>query len=360
MMLDTARAIGEKAAGAARLAEAIRGADRSRAAVTIIGAGLMGRQYLQASQALGIPHVRVCSRRPEPLAALCADGVETVAGGVEALACRPKPDELGIVATPTAMLVRAAERLSELGFRRLLIEKPVSLEADEIERLAGALEQRGVQAWCAFNRVAYPSFHEVRARIADEGGATSCVYTLTERIKPDWPQRFPAEELARWGIANSLHVVSMAHGLIGWPSRWNGSRAGAIPWHPTGVVFVGSGMSERGVPFAYQADWGSTGRWSVEAHTRVSSYRLCPLEQVFQRTSSAGDWTAVPVAAYAPHVKAGLAEQVAAALDDELRAQWPLVSLREAARLTRYGESIFGYDGGGGAHVDVGGHAGDR
>lgn len=345
MMLKTARSTNEMVVGsAARLAEAIRAANRCRAAVTMIGAGLMGRQYVQALQALSVRRIRVCARRPEPLAALRAEGVETVAGGVERLACRPEPEELGIVATPTALLVTATERLVALGFRRLLIEKPVSLYADEIERLAHALDRQGVQAWCALNRVAYPSFHEVRARIAEEGGATSCVYTFTERIKPDWPQRFPVEELARWGIANSLHVLSMAHGLIGWPLSWNASRAGAISWHPTGEVFVGSGMSEYGVPFAYQADWGSTGRWSVEVHTRLSSYRLCPLEQVLRRTSSTGDWMEVPVAAHAPQVKAGLVEEVAAALDDGLRSQWPLVSLHQAARLVRYGEAVFGYD----------------
>ena len=326
----------------ADLAALIGSADFTVGAATIVGIGTMGRQYLAALRALGVPQIRICSRSPEPLAAFQGTGIDTISGGIERLACAPGPDELGIIATPTASLAAAAERLASLGFRRLLIEKPVSLRSAEIDRLARRLEQDGVDAVCAYNRVAYPSCHEVRACAAREG-ITSCTYTVTERIKPDWPQRFPAEELARWGIANSLHVLSMAHGLIGLPAAWNGQRSGALPWHPSGAVFVGSGISERSIPFAYHADWGSTGRWSVEVHTRVASYRLCPLEEVFRKVSTTADWTPLPVAAFAPQVKAGIVEQVAAMLHENVRAALPLVSLREAAALTRFGEGVFGY-----------------
>jgi hypothetical protein len=106
---------------------------------------------------------------------------------------------------------------------------------------------------------------------------------------------------------------------------------------------VGSGVSERRVPFAYHADWGSTGRWSVELHTPAASYRLCPLERVFRRQTPLAEWMEVPLTVFAPQVKAGIAEQVAAALHGELRAVLPLVSLREAAALTRYAEELFGY-----------------
>lgn len=333
-----------KPVSSAELSAAIAETDFSQCAVTVVGYGTMGKHYVNALRALGVRAIRVCSRSAAPLEGLGAfEGIERIAGGVEHLACRPQPEELGIIATPTAHLITATRLLVSLGFRRLLIEKPVSLWSEEIARLAEDLDQQGVKACCAYNRLAYPSFHEVKARSADEGGITSCTYTFTEMIKPDWPQRFPAEELTRWGIANSLHVMSMAHGLIGLPSAWNAHRSGSLPWHPAGSVFVGSGVSDRGIPFAYHADWGSTGRWSVEVHTPLSSYRLCPLEQVLRRTSATGDWTQVPVTAFAPELKAGIAEQVAAMLNDELRAKIPLVSLPATASLTRYGEGLFGY-----------------
>lgn len=330
---------------AAELAAAVGRVAGGACAATVVGCGLMGKQYVAALRALGVRRIRVSSRSAGPLEELRgADrAVEVIAGGVEHLACRPQEGELGIIATPTALLAGAAERLASLGFRRLLIEKPVSLWSRRIEALADALERQGVEAVCAYNRVAYPSFHEARARARQEGGITSCHYTFTEMIRPDWPERFPAEELARWGVANSLHVIGMAHGLIGMPSAWTGHRARGLPWHPTGAVFVGSGVSVHGIPFSYHADWGSTGRWSVECHTAISSYRLCPLERLVRRTSALGEWEEIPLAAAAPAVKPGIIEQVAAMLSAEVRPHLPLVSLREAAGLARLGESIFGY-----------------
>lgn len=330
---------------AAELATAVARVAGSACAATVVGCGSMGKQYVEALRALGVRRIRISSRSAGPLEELhgTADGLETVAGGVERLECQPHQDELGIIATPTALLVGAAERLASLGFRRLLIEKPVSLWSHRIEQLADTLERQGVEAVCAYNRVAYPSFHEARARAFQEGGITSCSYTFTELIKPDWPERFPAEELARWGVANSLHVVGMAHGLIGMPSAWTGHRARALSWHPTGAVFVGSGVSTQGIPFSYHADWGSTGRWSIEFHTAVSSYQLCPLERLFRRTAALGEWEEIPLAVAAPEVKPGIVEQVAAMLSADVRPHLPLVSLRDAASLARLGESIFGY-----------------
>ena len=334
----------QQTSSADELARRIASADFTGCTATVVGIGTMGKHFVAALRALGVPRIRIVSRSPKPLESFSRiPGIETVSCGVERLMCQPEPRELGIIATPTALLGSAAERLAALGFHRLLVEKPVSLWTEDLERLAERFERDGLEAYCAYNRIAYPSLLEVRARAAQEGGITSCAYTFTEMIKPDWPQRFPAEELARWGIANSLHVMSMAHGLIGWPSTWTGHRSGSLPWHPAGAVFVGSGVSERGVPFSYHADWGSTGRWSVEVHTPVSSYRLCPLEKVFRRTAATADWVELPVAAFAVELKTGIAEEVAAVLNEDVRASVPLISLRAAAALTRYGEAVFGY-----------------
>ncbi len=334
-----------RAATGAQVVKAIRAQSWSSCAVTVIGYGVMGAHYVNALRALGVSQIRVCSLSSQPLEALRRSGkVRVISGGFETFEGRSQPDELAIIATPTDRLVKAAGHLAMLGFRRLLIEKPVSLRSRAIEELAQLLRQHGVDAACAYNRVAYPSFREVVARAAEEGGIRSCVYTFTEMVKLDWPQRFPPEELARWGIANSLHVIGMAHGLIGLPRHWNGYRTGGLPWHPAGGIFTGAGISECDIPFSYHADWQSTGRWSVEVHTAGASYRLCPLEQLFRRTSALADWEPVPLAACAPQVKAGLAEEVAAMLSPEIRLLIPLVSLEQAAALTRYAEVLFGYE----------------
>jgi hypothetical protein len=329
------------------LAEAIASTDFSRCAATVVGYGVMGQEYVKALQRLGVRAIRVCARSAARLEGLRqVTGIEAVAGGVEALAGlgRGPSEELGIVATPIESLLPVAKRLASLGVRRLLIEKPASLWSRAIAQAAAWFDHHGVDVMCAYNRVAYPSVQEARARAGHEGGITSCVYTFTEMVKPDWPQRFPVEELARWGIANSLHVMSLAHGLIGVPAAWQGMRRGGLSWHPSGSIFVGAGVSDRDIPFAYQADWTSTGRWSVEFHTRGASYRLCPLERVFQRRSALSEWEEVPVKTFAPDIKAGILEEVAAMLSPEVRAVVPLISLRRAELLTAYGEQVFGYE----------------
>ena len=330
--------------GSSELATAITRVDFSQASATVIGYGNMGRHHVRALRALGVGRVRVCSRSRGALEELqrLAD-VTILDGGVEQLSCVPKPGELGLIATPVSLSATAARALVTLGFRRLLIEKPVSLRSKEIESLASELDRQGVKASCAYNRAAYPSLVELRALAVRDGGITSCTYCCTEMVKPDWPQRFPAEELARWGIANSLHVVSMAHALIGRPASWNSCQAGSLPWHPTGAAFVGSGISDQGIPFACHADWTSPGRWALEVQTRQAAYRCCPLEKLERKTSPLGAWEEVEVTMFAPEIKPGFIEQAAAMLNDEIGALLPLISLREAARLTRYGEGLFGY-----------------
>jgi len=332
-----------RAVGAAELADAIRAGEYAHTPVTVVGYGTMGKQYVAALQTLGVEQIRVVTRSPAALGALRGTPVEPIAGGVEAFAGPARHGELGIVSTPTAMLIPATERLIGLGFRRLLIEKPVALYSQAINRLAARCDQEGVEAAVAYNRLAYPSAIEASARAAREGGVTSCTYGFTELIREDWVARFPADELARWGIANSAHPIGLAHGLIGLPARWAGERGGAMPWHPSGAVFVGSGVSVHGVPFAYHADWGSKSRWWVEIQTREAAYRLCPLERLFEKRSSMADWTEIPVPACHPQVKAGLAEEVAAMLDAGVRQVVKPVTLFHAAALTRFAESVFGY-----------------
>lgn len=326
------------------LANRIEATDFSGYAATVVGYGNMGRHYVQALDRLGVSRIRVCSRSPEPLEALrLVPNVTTASGGYREFREAPAPGEIAIVSAPTAELTNAARHFADLGFKRIMVEKPAALRSEEIRQLSQELTSLGVDAVCAYNRVTYPSVLEAKVRCDQEGGVTSCFYTFTEFIHSITNGNFSEDDLARWGIANSLHVMSLAHSVIGLPRSWQSHRSGGLPWHPTGSVFVGSGISELGVPFSYHADWGSTGRWSAEFHTQKSSYRLCPLEHLERRTVATGDWKPVSVSTWAADLKCGVAEQVAAVLSEEIRSMVPLVSLEQAAALTEYGENMFGY-----------------
>lgn len=320
-----------------QLAKRVRATSYQGARVTLIGCGAVGRQYLAALQALGVPAIRVCSR---------AKKLEvTHPGGYQQFREKSQPGEVAIIATPIADLLPAAVHFRELGFTRFLIEKPMALRSDVLDAFARECVDDAIEVTCAYNRVAYPSVIEARARVAQEGGITSCAYSFTELLDRIDLKAHAAETLQRWGIANSLHVMSMAHGLIGLPKEWSTYRTGGkiLPWHPDGARFVGAGVSQLGIPFSYHADWGSAGRWSVEVHTAVSSYRLCPLERLFHKTASLEEWKEISVSSVCPDIKPGFLEQLAAVLNPEIRTLVPLVDLQTTQSLMRFGEDIFGY-----------------
>lgn len=307
----------------------------SDAAVTLVGFGGMGREYFKTLKSLGVQNVRVVSRSAK-------EGV-TFSGGFESFRQTPRENESVILALPIPELIPAAEHFRELGFRRFLIEKPLSLYSGELERFLKNFSGAGIEAFVAYNRSAYPSLLEAASRAVREGGITSCQYTFTERIERV-PQTHFTEVLRRWGMANSSHVMSMAHRLIGLPQEWKSYRAGnAVHWHPAGSFFSGAGVTERGILFSYHADWSSTGRWSVEIHTAESSYLLCPMEKLFRRTVFNGPWEEINTATFDLELKAGFAEQTAAFLSPEVRKEVPLVSAAESLALSRYVENVFGY-----------------
>lgn len=331
----------------AEIAAQIRAADFSGAAVTVVGYGHMGREYLKALQALKVGQVRVCSRSEAPMQILKGEkNIECVAGGFSRLKTEADSSELAILSTPTADLIPAARYLRQLGFKKFLIEKPIALSSKEIEDFAAEFSTPagGVEVACAYNRAAYPPLLETEARVQKEGGITSATYTFTEFTSRIHAGDYPEPEMRRWGVANSLHVVSMAHRLIGLPKIWKCYQWGkAVEWHPAGSIFVGAGLSEKNIPFNYHADWGSMGRWSLEVHTAQASYRFCPLEKLFRKAQALAEWEEIPVDCLAPEVKTGFVEQVAAMLMPPLREKIGLVSLNETVRLTRFGEEIFGY-----------------
>ena len=157
-------------------------------------------------------------------------------------------------------------------------------------------------------------------------------------LKKDEPEVYH-----RWGISNSLHVISMAFELIGMPKDIQTYQHGKLDWHPTGSIFVGSGISDKEIPFSYNADWGSGGRWGIEVNTKENSYQLIPLEELYVCPKGSTIWNCVPFDSAFPDVKQGIAEEVAIMLDDQNQKKIELPTLEMAAKLIKFGEKIFGY-----------------
>ncbi|MFN0116726.1 MAG: hypothetical protein ACKVQC_00345 [Elusimicrobiota bacterium] len=310
--------------------------------VIIVGFGYMGKEYVKAAQSLGFGQITVYTRtKPKE----SPKGIKIVSGGFEKLPVSTNNKNLVIVAVSTDLLLLASEWIIKQGYKNILCEKPVSLWSTQIEELNKMVLHEKVSFYCAFNRIAFPSVIEARYQCDLLGGVTSCRYSFTELAKRLNLSLYSESEKKRWGIANSIHVLSLAHAVIGNPRTWNSVHGGALDWHPSGSYFIGSGISVDNIPFSFFSDWGSSDRWSVEFFTSGAAFRLCPLEKLYLKESSLVDWKECAVSVCDSNTKPGLLEQMAAILFPE-KCPIPLFQLDKLAQLVQFSENIFGYSEG--------------
>ena len=318
--------------------------DFSNKEVVIVGAGWMADQYCQALQAMGIHTVIVISRKEESARQCCAKyGYQPYHGGYQDVLPKLANTDLVIISTPVHELRPAADRAATLGYKNILVEKPASLYSEDLLIWEDELQGKDVRVRIAYNRLTYPNYIKLKEIVQSEGGVTSCRYTFTELVHTINFHNNRPDVYERLGISNSLHVISMAHDLIGMPKELNAYQFGHLDWHPAGDRFVGAGITEFDIPFSYHGDWGSAGRWSIEVMTQENAYRLMPLEQIYRCKRGMFDWERMDFSTPYPDVKQGIAEEIAIMLNPAMENDIPLVTLNKAASFTRFAEKIFNY-----------------
>jgi hypothetical protein len=310
--------------------------------VLIIGAGYIANQYAYALSEMGINDVTIISKNKETSSKICNQyGFKPLFGGYENnLSNLPKMD-LVIVATPVMTLLSAAQYALESGQTNILIEKPGSLYSKDLILLSEKFPNANIRI--AYNRLQYPNLHLLKEISENEGGITSCNFTFTEWLDRIDFTKYTPLILERWGISNSLHVISMAFELIGLPKIFTPYQFGRLDWHPSGSVFVGSGISEKNIPFSYHADWNSSGRWGIEIMTKENSYRLIPLEELYVCKKNSTIWEKVQFEKLFPNVKQGLSEQILLMLENGEQCREHMVSLKKASSYIQMAEKLFGY-----------------
>jgi hypothetical protein len=135
----------------------------------------------------------------------------------------------------------------------------------------------------------------------------------------------------------------MAFELIGFPRQIQAHQYGQIEWHPSGSIFIGSGISDHDIPFTYHADWGSGGRWGIEVNTSKNSYQLIPIEELYVSKKDTNIWSQVKFEKCFPQIKQGIAEEIAIMLDKKNNYKDNLMSLEKAAKYNKLADKIFGY-----------------
>jgi predicted dehydrogenase len=247
----------------------------------LVGAGTMALEYSRVMKAQNVNFITI--GRGENTAKRFEEetGLEVARGGIEKfLSGNPDRANRAIVCVGVEQLKNATLSLIQNGVKELLVEKPGGVNKGEIQEVNDQALKKDAKVYIAYNRRFYASVQKARDLIRADGGVTSFCFEFTE-----WSHEIVKLEKApgvkeAWFLANSTHVVDMAFYLGGFPKKITCYTAGGLEWHPSASIFTGSGISENGALFSYQANWEGPGRWGVEICTRSSRLIFRPLEKL--------------------------------------------------------------------------------
>lgn len=261
--------------------------------VLLIGAGFMAGEYLKVLKYLNY-NVTVVSRSEGKINLLKSDfpdytyytkGLDDYLSKVNEL------PEFVINTVNINGLKDVSLALLKAGVKNLLIEKPGDLFINGLKELKDCAEKTSSNVYIAYNRRFYSSISELKKQIVIDKGITNCHFEFTEWIHTIDTSIYDNESLKKWIISNSSHVIDTVFHLIGFPKVLNSTVGGKdeIIWHPSGSVFTGSGLSELNIPFSYNTDWTSAGRWSIEIFTKHRRFYLKPMEKLFEQKKGSID-----------------------------------------------------------------------
>lgn len=252
--------------------------------VLLVGAGYMAEEYCKVLDELQI-NFDVVGKSNSNINMLrkIYNNNNFYSGGLENFEIKNKRYTHAIVASPIEKLSEHTKILLNTGINNILLEKPGDLDTSGLIELKDLAEKLSAIIWIAYNRRFYNSVFELIRQAKIDGGIKSVHFEFTEWIHTIDSTIYNNKVLSKWIIANSSHVIDTVFYLIGLPKSLNSFVLGQnkIEWHPSGSIFVGSGISVHGIPFTYHSNWQSAGRWAIEILTSKRKYYLKPLEELF-------------------------------------------------------------------------------
>lgn len=249
--------------------------------IWLIGAGSMALDYSKVLKALDTSTIVI--GRGKESAKIFSDkyDFEIVTGGLTSwLKTNPTVPEAVIVAVNVEHLASVTSELLTYGVKKILLEKPGGINAEEIGDLNKKAIQSNAKVYIAYNRRFYASTIHAKKMIEEDGGVTSFNFEFTEWAHVIENINQPGEVLNNWLLANSSHVIDLAFYLGGKPKEISTFTSGSLKWHSSASSFAGAGITENNSLFSYQANWAAPGRWGVEILTKSHRYYFRPMEQL--------------------------------------------------------------------------------
>lgn len=249
----------------------------------IVGIGKMGLAHLRALKYLNLTQIAVWAPTPRGRQIVEEAEAKFFCGPIEKAISTFEPTH-AIVASPVETLALISKQLIIRGVKNILIEKPGILNYEEGSVLRRVVDELGANVFVAYNRRFYASIQTALKMIKRNSDSILSVnFEFNERIIDQ--EKFSGYHESvrqKWIIANSMHVLDSVFFPVGLPdfARSCFIQEGEIPWHSAGSLFVGSGLTDRSVPFSYHANWNAPGRWSFQWMTRDTRYIFSPIEEL--------------------------------------------------------------------------------
>ena len=283
--------------------------------VWLIGPGNIGEDYARVLLAQNIDFKAIGrSEKPDFPVAVYAGGLTKFIEN----SGQSVPD-YAIVAVDESQLFNITMELIDFGVKNILVEKPAGISTEEVRTLNKASEDSGCSLFVAYNRRFYQSVRQCKKLIEQSKTPVSATFTFTEwthSLPFDW---YNDEELEKFFLCNSSHVPDTVFYLIGRPFEMHCYTDGGLTWHPSASIFSGAGITTRGIPFSYNANWESAGRWGIEIDMEDKKLILRPLEklQILDRGALVPSFVTLPGEDKDENFKPGLFEEVRSFLGEQ-------------------------------------------
>lgn len=185
-----------------------------------------------------------------------------------------------IISVGEKRLGEATRAAVNAGIKNVLVEKPGGIDPADIRQVADTASRLNANVYVGYNRRFYASVQKAQSVIEEDGGLLSFNFEFTEwgHVIADLKKEDGVKE--NWFLANSSHVIDLAFYLGGNPQQLSSYTSGALSWHPNAAIYAGSGVTESGALFSYQANWQAPGRWGLEFLTNKHRLYLRPIEKL--------------------------------------------------------------------------------
>lgn len=236
--------------------------------VLIIGSGPIGQEYFRIFESLK-SHVRLLSRSSKNKIINISED-KLIKGDIfqQKVELINEFDCFVIAVQPRFSLDILLYLLKNTK-SKILIEKPVGLSSSDFKRINH--KEFDERVYVAFNRRWFDSVKNLKRELKDKQVLTVNIEFTEHRSR----MKGSSEELERWAIANSIHVIDMGLFLFGVPKISFLKNENNL-----GVQIIESRAEYKKITFYFKAYWGGAGNWNISVLTNKANYVLNPIENL--------------------------------------------------------------------------------